>query len=881
MQILSLTLQQFRRFEQAVELRDLHAGLNIIAGPNEAGKSTLAQAIRVAFFERHSTGSGPLKSLLPWGDSTAAPEVTVRFCIADKQYTLQKRFFKARRCFLDFAGQRLEGEQAEQHLAELLGYEYANRGASDKKNWGVPGLLWIEQGQGQDLREAVLAAGATLQQALGQHVAELGSSDGEELIERVKRELFSLRTEVQGSPKGDWLASLRQQEELQTQLKEWRAQLQQYQQGVDELSRLKTLLQRHEKEQPWQAMLQQQQAAEAKLAQAQAFVKQEESLCQQLELLRLNLGRLQDGLLAQQEKQVAFNAKQEQLHSLLQSLPGIEQQRDHLHSRFQQACQDRDQYETYREQARQWQLWQAQKASHQAAMQEHERLGRRLLEATKLDQQIATLSALIHQEPVQADAIKQAKALQTQLQRWQLQLEAQAPELWFDLQAQAELQLGQERLQGQGKRLLSQTAIIDLGAAGTVRIVPAAASNTEALHSDIQHCRQQLNSLLESLAAQSIEELERRWEIKQERVRDLQHDQNTLMRHAPHGVSALQQQAQALILQLTEAPRQPEITVPDGIELSQADMLEQEFQARKNRAQALEEEWRPLREQVQQHVLRIQALESDIAAQKELLSDPSYLLQQQDRRMQAQALQEQERVLIEQIAQAKQHYNDAGADLLRQDITRYARSAIQFKQDYEQAREDLLVLQTKLESQGVQGLDEKIADHQGQLELVQKRNANYARRAAALQLLLDTLQSKRRDLTERLLQPLQSRMLHYLRFLPQAKAVILDQHFAPTGLQRDAGVGLADVVEDLSFGTREQLGLMARLAYADLLQEAGHPTFLMLDDVLVHSDEQRLEQMKRMLTDAALRHQIVLFTCQEEKWQDMGVRIQRLPQALQ
>lgn len=880
MQIQSLTIQQFRRFEQAVALRDLQAGLNIIAGPNEAGKSTLAQAIRVAFFERHSTGSGPLKSLLPWGDSAAAPEVNVQFTVAGKAYTLQKRFFKARRCFLDFAGQRLEGEQAEQYLAELLGYEYANRGASDKKNWGVPGLLWIEQGQGQELREAVLAAGATLQQTLGQHVAELGSSDGEELIERVRRELLSLRTEVQASPKGEWLANLRKQEELQSQLKEWRAQLQLYQQGVDELSRLKTLLQRQAKEQPWQTMLAQQEAAQAKLTQAQAFVQQEQDLRQALDLLVLNLGRLQDSLLAQEEKQQAYRAKQAQLAGLLTELPALEQRCAQVQQRFQHACLERDQYETYREQARQWQLWQAQNASYQAAVHEHERLGQSVQEAQKLDQQIATLSAAIHMETVQAEHIKQAKALQTQQQRWQLQLEAQAPELWFDLSAQADIQLGTERLQGQGKRLLSQETLIDLGAVGSMRIVPAANANTESLHSDMQQAQQQLSSLLSSLGAARIEELEQRLERKQESVRDLQHVQQALTRYAPHGLSALQQQVQALAAQITDAPKQPDISLPEGIP-AQAEMLEQEFQARKRSAQVLEDEWRPLREQVQQYSLRIQALESEITLQKEVFDQPEYLKQQQEKQWQVASLQAQESSLTAQIAQIKQLYRDAGADLLEQDVARYARSALQAKQDYDQSKEDVLVLQTKLESQGVQGLEEKILEHQGQLEQVQKRSANFERRAAALQLLLDTLQSKRQDLTERLVQPLQLRMQHYLRFLPQAKGVIVDQHFAPAGLQRGSEVGLADVVDDLSFGTREQLGLIARLAYADLLQEAGHPTFLMMDDVLLHSDEQRLEQMKRMLTDAAQRHQIVLFTCQEEKWNDMGVRIQRLPQALQ
>ncbi len=881
MQILELTVQQFRRFEQPVSLKGLTPGMNIIAGPNEAGKSTLAQAIRAAFFERHSTGSGPLKGLLPWGDSAAAPEIEIQFQIANQPYKLHKRFFKARRCFLDFADRRLEGDEAEQHLAQLLGYDYANRGASDQRNWGVPGLLWIEQGQGQALRDAVLAAGGSLQQALGQQVAELGSSDGEELIELVRQELLTLRTEVQASPKGEWLAGLRQQTELEQSLAAGREQLQHYQQGVDDLSRLQQTVHRLEKEQPWVQLHAQQQQAEAKLKQAQALLTQQEGLQQQLDVLVLNADRLRDWLHVQQDKQQALSDKYTQLGVLRDSLPELRKQRDHSQQRHQEAVKQRDQYEAYREQARQWQLWQAQMASHQAAQQDLERLRSDLNEAEQLEQQIAQLSTASRQEPINAETISRVKAYLSALQRGQAQLEAQAPELQFELNEQANVHLGQERLQGQGSRLLSHEVVLDLGEAGSLRIVPAANQSLGQLHTTIRTQQQELDALLLSLKADGLDALEQRWEQQQERKRDLQHYQAMLQRHAPHGLLALRQHVEALSAQQGLAPEKPVIAPVQDVDFEQPDMLEQEYQSRKRSAHALEQEWRPLRDQVQEQEQILRTLESDYAALKEQLDKHDYQQELREKQAQCKALDEQERSVKAQIAACAEQYRAAGADLLEQDIARYARSALEQRKDYEHSREQLLVLQTRLETQGIQGLEEKIAEQQGRLEQVQKRVAHFERRAAALQLLLDTLQAKRKELSDTLLQPLQARMAYYLRFLPRASAVILDEQFAPTGLRREAQPGLADVVEDLSFGTREQLGLIARLAYADLLQEAGHPTFLMLDDVLLHSDEQRLDDMKRMLTDAAQRHQIVLFTCQEEKWRDMGVRIQRLPQALQ
>jgi cytochrome b len=82
--------------------------------------------------------------------------------------------------------------------------------------------------------------------------------------------------------------------------------------------------------------------------------------------------------------------------------------------------------------------------------------------------------------------------------------------------------------------------------------------------------------------------------------------------------------------------------------------------------------------------------------------------------------------------------------------------------------------------------------------------------------------------------------------------------------------------EELSVGAREQMGVVARLAYADLLQAAGKPTLLILDDALVNTDQERLGQMKRVLYDAAARHQILIFSCHPQAWQDLGVAARSL-----
>ena len=120
--------------------------------------------------------------------------------------------------------------------------------------------------------------------------------------------------------------------------------------------------------------------------------------------------------------------------------------------------------------------------------------------------------------------------------------------------------------------------------------------------------------------------------------------------------------------------------------------------------------------------------------------------------------------------------------------------------------------------------------------------------------------------------PLQARIDHYIRLLFPKAALEIGDDLLPGLLTRPAMQGEeSGAVSELSHGAREQMGVLTRLAYADLLQEAGRPTLLILDDALVHSDTQRLDRMKRVLFDAAQRHQVLLFTCHPAAWRDMGV----------
>ncbi len=68
----------------------------------------------------------------------------------------------------------------------------------------------------------------------------------------------------------------------------------------------------------------------------------------------------------------------------------------------------------------------------------------------------------------------------------------------------------------------------------------------------------------------------------------------------------------------------------------------------------------------------------------------------------------------------------------------------------------------------------------------------------------------------------------------------------------------------------QELNLLTRVAFADMLLDTGKPAMLILDDVLAHADPDRLERMFDLLTHASSRLQILVLTCRGELFTRLG-----------
>ncbi len=146
-----ITVKNWRVYREPHTFR-FKQGINLLVGRNEAGKSTLFEALTRALFDRHNSKAEEIRAVQPIA-STLGPEVGVQFIASGIRYKAVKRFLQNAKSELYTerkGGWELghDGDQSDARLREILNGDTTSRTVARSEHRGLAQALWYLQSDG-------------------------------------------------------------------------------------------------------------------------------------------------------------------------------------------------------------------------------------------------------------------------------------------------------------------------------------------------------------------------------------------------------------------------------------------------------------------------------------------------------------------------------------------------------------------------------------------------------------------------------------------------------------------------------------------------------------------------------------------------------------
>ena len=185
----TLSLKNWRGY------RELHSfsfdkGFNLVVGRNEAGKSTLFEALTRVMFDRYSSKAEEIRKIQPL-NSSLGPEVELIFYKSGHRYKVKKRFLQQPICeFFTERNSRWdldhEGDKADSELRKILSGTASSRTAQPE-NRGLAQALWYLQKE-ESFPKHMWAEG--IKENLSGIIEFVASRPDEEAIENEINEIY-------------------------------------------------------------------------------------------------------------------------------------------------------------------------------------------------------------------------------------------------------------------------------------------------------------------------------------------------------------------------------------------------------------------------------------------------------------------------------------------------------------------------------------------------------------------------------------------------------------------------------------------------------------------------------------------------------------------
>jgi uncharacterized protein YhaN len=216
---------------------------------------------------------------------------------------------------------------------------------------------------------------------------------------------------------------------------------------------------------------------------------------------------------------------------------------------------------------------------------------------------------------------------------------------------------------------------------------------------------------------------------------------------------------------------------------------------------------------------------------------------------------------------ARQALEAADPDSVRM-LAENAEAALErHRREIAQGRVEIGQLEGQLAQARHAGLFDQLSAAETELEALRDEFQRVERRALAARRLWEVLEAHRAAASQRYVRPLKDRIdaLGRLVFNPSF-AVDIGADLAIESRSLD---GVTVPFDSLSGGAREQLGILARLAAAQIVGAHSEVPVLM-DDTLGFTDDQRLTGMGAAIATVARDNQVVILTCMPSRFSYIG-----------
>lgn len=873
MRIRAVRVRELGCFSEPVALEGLSGGLDVLAGPNELGKSTILKALQTLFTARHSTQSKTIERLRPYGGG--APMVEADFEADGRLWRLRKQYLSEKQAVLtDLTAGRVvaRGDEAHVRALELIGSGGEHR----------LGLLWLEQGmclppREREGRRSQNELESEKSQFLSQVIerelsaAAAGGPELRTIKDRLIEERNRLVTERRAQPKGAFAAAISSRDSAMRNLDAARAEARA---AADRITRVTELRSRRaeltdpqvvaalrESIQKLEADCESAAAARQQLKLAEAKVQACESRvaeAQQAYALLTNMldesAKLEAAAAAAQPREKELN---EALEALSKAISAAREERQRLQSALdaaQQRLRAREQLDRRREAA--------------ARLDD---ASRRLAEAQAAAQRAEEIRAELASFGVTENGVAAAGREASSIEALTARIEAQLPKVRVAYQtgAAGKIRVGGRPVDDGAVLTPSRAMTFEIEGIGTITVDPAVSESIEEDQADLEAHRSVLADLLASMGVADLSMARRRLEERHRLERELAQAEDRIATRAPEGLERLNDD----VKRLTEIAEPREL---DESDLPERSDIEAQIKGMETALRALEQRLERLSRDQTAAGEELAGINAAARAREERLTDLAKALPPVEERSNrllelenavAAAQQAMNEAIRERSAWREKAPDDAAMNALEAALAQARRDQQRAADEVARVERDLAVLEAQLDRDRQDGIAARVKALEGELATHEKQVQRFEREVAAINLLLETLSTVEQQSRERYFQPVLQRLDPYMDLVFPGAKLGLDRDFRVEAIDRGA---IREQIGLLSDGTQEQIAVLVRLAFARLLADAGRPTPLILDDALVYSDDDRIESLFDALRQAAEVHQVIVFTCRSRTFAQLG-----------